>query len=267
MSVIKGQSHIEVFENFSQITAFFSLKKNASNGSPYFNEKLFKELKICKAVVVQPKQIHSDKVAVIDMGMKKDAVESGGLDDTNYDFIRLADTDAIITDITGVLLTSVHADCLPVYFYDTETKAIGLAHAGWRGTVGGIAPKTYGKMFDIYSSRAENIHVYIGPGISQCCFETGTEVYAQFMKKWDFAGKYMEKREKITGETKYNIDLKSINKKQLEAVGIPEKNIEVSGYCTCCDKDLFCSYRRENGSSMRMGAGIFIKDKEDNVII
>lgn len=260
MSRVTDGSHIEVFEDFTEITAFFSLKENASKGYPYFNEKLFEKLGISDAVVVQPKQVHENRVAVIDRDMRKEAVAEG-----KYSFIRPADTDAVVTDEAGVLLTTVHADCLPVYFYDRENKAAGLVHAGWRGTVKSIAVKTLEKMADVYGSRTENVYVYIGPGISKCCFETGAEVYEIFSSEFDFAGEYAKKREKTgeSGEIKYYIDLKGINKRLLEDAGVPESNIETSALCTCCDEEKFCSYRREGGTIMRMGAGIFIKYKED----
>ena len=64
------------------------------------------------------------------------------------------------------------------------------------GTVKSIAVKTLEKMADVYGSRAENVYVYIGPGISKCCFETGAEVYEIFSSEFDFAGEYAKKREK-----------------------------------------------------------------------
>ena len=81
-------------------------------------KKLFEKLGISDAVVVQPKQVHENRVAVIDRDMRKEAVAEG-----KYSFIRPADTDAVVTDESGVLLTTVHADCLPVYFYDREKQS------------------------------------------------------------------------------------------------------------------------------------------------
>ena len=114
-----------------------------------------------------------------------------------------------------------------------------------------------------FGSNPENIVAFIGPGISKCCFETGEEVYKAFEEgtysfdifeeKWDFIDEFAEKK----GD-KYYIDLKGINKKMLLDIGIPEENIEVSEHCTCCEPEMFNSYRREGGTYMRMGAGIYL---------
>lgn len=108
-------------------------------------------------------------------------------------------------------------------------------------------------MKERYGSSPSDIQVYIGPGISRCCFETGPEVAEEFEKKWAFAPDFFAKK----GQ-KYLIDLKGINKKQLTEQGIPEASIEVSSHCTCCEADRFCSYRREGGTYLRMGAGLCI---------
>ena len=61
------------------------------------------------------------------------------------------------------------------------------------------------------------------------------------------------------GELKYYIDLKDINRRQLEAAGLKRENIAISEHCTCCEPELFCSYRREGGTYRRMGAGICMR--------
>ena len=157
----------------------------------------------------------------------------------------------------NVLLTSVHADCLPVYLYDPEAGAIGLVHAGWRGAVAGIVPKAIEKMRDTFNAKAESTKLYIGPGISRCCFEVGGEVAAEFLEKW--GSTFAEPKagaDSLDSESKYMLDLKVAVKAQAIGAGIPEETIEISEHCTCCEPELFCSYRREGGTYMRMGAGI-----------
>lgn len=106
----------------------------------------------------------------------------------------------------------------------------------------------------------EDIYAYIGPGISRCCFETGPEVYEEFKTRWDFAKEFADRKRAVGGhdekEEKYYIDLKGINRRQLEEAGLRPENIEASSHCTCCEPELFCSYRRENGTYKRMGAGL-----------
>ena len=239
---ITGSRYMEVFTQLEGVTGFFSLKDGASDGYPYNRTDIFAELGLDQAVPVWPRQIHGDTVAVID------SVPAGPL--------SIPDTDGLITNQKNVLLTTVHADCLPVYFFDVEKGVIGLAHAGWRGTVASIATGTVERMIENFGCERSDIYVYIGPGISRCCFETGREVYEQFAGKWNFIGEITDEKVNGEGETKYYIDLKEMNRRQLVAVGISPEKIEVSSHWTCCEPELFCSYRREGGTYRRMGAGL-----------
>ncbi len=239
---ITGSRYMEVFTQLQGVTGFFSLKDGASDGYPYNRTDIFEELGLSGAVPVWPRQIHEDTIAVID------SVPTGPL--------GIPDTDGLITDQRNVLLTTVHADCLPVYFFDRERGVIGLAHAGWRGTAASIAAKTVERMTESFGCERDDIYIYIGPGISRCCFETGREVYDEFAGKWDFTEDITDEKVNREGETKYYIDLKEMNRRQLVAAGISPEKIEVSGHCTCCEPELFCSYRREGGTYRRMGAGL-----------
>ena len=95
----------------------------------------------------------------------------------------------------------------------------------------------------------------IGQGISQCCFEVGMEVAEDFAENWTFAEDYITRTPEDMVNGKCHIDIKGINQEQLELMGIPTDQIRVSEHCTCCEPELFCSYRREGGTYMRMGGG------------
>lgn len=237
------ENFISVFSQFEELTGFFSTKRGASDGYPYDREDVFQENWLEEAIPVWPRQIHKDHIAVIEQ--------------RPYRPLELADMDGVITDLRGVLLTTVHADCLPVYFFDPLKNVIGLVHAGWRGTNAGIAQKAVKLMRQEYGSDPADIQVFIGPGIGKCCFEVGAEVYEAFQENWTFIDVFAEGRKTGDGtETKYDIDLKGINRRQLLDVGVLASNIEVSPHCTCCEPELFCSYRREGGTYKRMGAGL-----------
>ena len=229
--------YLEVFTEFPEVKGFFATKNGASEGSPYYHEETIRRQGLEDKNLIWPGQVHKDHIEVIENRRKEPQ--------------RFPDTDGVITKVPGVLLTTVHADCLPVYFFDPENKAIGLVHAGWRGTVLGIAAKAVRKMKEAFSSNPGDIRAFIGPGISRCCFETGPEVIQAFRENWDFADEFAEAK----GE-KYNIDLKGMNKRQLLLEGLEETHIAVSTHCTCCEPELFCSYRREGGTYKRMGAGL-----------
>ena len=288
------KDYLPVFEGFPEVTGFFSLKSGAVEGSPYDNQTVFRQLDVENAVRVFPKQIHKKHVAMIrqeDVEAAVAAAASGtsavkhagipfkasgtsapdapednsrsgssGIGDVietgTAASIIVPDTDGTITNIKNVLLTTVHADCLAVFCYDPVKEAIGLSHAGWRGTCAGIAVEMIEKMQAEYDCDTNDLQVYIGPGISRCCFEAGMEVAAAFAENWAFAHEFISRTPEDLKNEKCHIDIKGINRRQLELAGVPAEQIKVSEHCTCCEPELFCSYRREGGTYMRMGGGL-----------
>ena len=286
--------YIDILENVKGIRAFFSTKHGASNGSPYYHKEALQQLGLEDKILVQPQQVHEAKIGIIgeqdcriideagdviqawardEEGPVIEAWSQGGKMVTEnpelaqLSHIRFPRTDGAITNQKGILLTTVHADCLPVWLYDEENQAIGLVHAGWRGTLAGIAPKAVKLMQETYGSDPARMKAAIGPGISMCCFETGPEVIEAFREHWDFADYYAETAEEHFGddeipesaEGKYYIDLKGINTEELLEAGLQLENIEISRHCTHCEPETFASYRREGGTYMRMGAGICLE--------
>ena len=274
MSVQAGtnikKNYLPVFEEYPEVMGFFSLKDGAVEGSPYNNPEMFRQLGLEDAVRVWPTQVHETRVAVIrqeDVDAAKANLDPGDQkpgDQNLGDYsaaIIIPDTDGTITNLKNVLLTTVHADCLAVFCYDPVKEAIGLCHAGWRGTCAGIAMEMVEKMEEEYGCVPEDLQIYIGPGISQCCFEAGMEVAEAFAESWTFAEDYITRTPEDMVNGKCHIDIKGINQEQLELMGIPTDQIRVSEHCTCCEPQLFCSYRREGGTYMRMGGGLCMKEK------
>ena len=264
------KNYLPVFEEYPEVTGFFSLKDGAVEGSPYNNPEMFRQLGLEDAVRVWPTQVHETRVAVIrqeDVDAAKANPDPGDqkpVDQNPGDYspaIIIPDTDGTITNRKNVLLTTVHADCLAVFCYDPVKEAIGLCHAGWRGTCAGIAMEMVEKMEEEYGCAPEDLQIYIGPGISQCCFEVGMEVAEAFAENWTFAEDYITRTPEDMVNGKCHIDIKGINQEQLELMGIPTDQIRVSEHCTCCEPELFCSYRREGGTYMRMGGGLCMKEK------
>lgn len=159
------------------------------------------------------------------------------------------DTDALIltNKVQAVYLN--FADCTPLIFYDKVQNIAASSHAGWRGTAKKIAVKTVQKMCKDFGSRPENILCAIGPAISMCCYNVGKDVFEELMTTVKVSsGLYQLKNDEIY------VDLKAINKRQLEEIGVAE--IDVCPYCTVCNNDLFFSYRKENGTTNRHSAVI-----------
>ncbi len=259
------KNYLPVFEEYPEVTGFFSLKDGAVEGSPYNNPEMFRQLGLEDVVRVWPTQIHKTQVAVIrqeDVDAAKANSDPGNQNpDDCSPAIIIPDTDGTITNLKNVLLTTVHADCLAVFCYDPVREAIGLCHAGWRGTCAGIAMEMVEKMEEEYGCDPEDLQAYIGPGISQCCFEVGMEVAEAFAENWTFAEDYIIRTPGDVAKGKCHIDIKGINQEQLELMGIPTEQIRVSEHCTCCEPELFCSYRREGGTYMRMGGGLCMTEK------
>lgn len=169
-------------------------------------------------------------------------IEIAQIDRSDY-----PDTDGMILTNSEQTLYLNFADCTPLIFYDFDKKFGAVSHAGWRGTAGMIGVKTVEKMVSDFGSNPKNIKCAIGPAIGFCCYNVGEDVYRQLMatvKNPD--GLFEIRRGEIF------VDLKAINKCQLEEAGL--KEIDVCPYCTVCNNDLFYSYRKENGTKNRHSA-------------
>ena len=184
-------------------------------------------------------QVHGSKVVVV----KEDLVGKGA--QTYADTIQ--DTDALVTILPEVPLLLFYADCTPVLLADPETGAIGLAHAGWKGTVAQIAKKTVAAMVAEFGCRPEKLLGAIGPAIGACCYEVD-----DFVR--DRASGYEKFFAPVAGKPgKYMLDLWALNREQLLEAGLVADNIAVAGICTAHNHELFCSYRAEQGKTGRMG--------------
>lgn len=165
-----------------------------------------------------------------------------------------ADVDGLITDRKNIVISTSHADCTPIFFYDPIKEVIGMVHAGWRGTVENITGNMIKRFTEDFGSIPENIEAAIGPSLGQCCFEVDEDVAEIFLK----ADKNYETYMKKIGN-KYNFDLWEINKYIMMNNGMREENIEIAGICTKCRNDLFFSHRGQKGKRGLMLGMIMMK--------
>ena len=153
------------------------------------------------------------------------------------------DADALITDVPRLPLVVFSADCIITLLYDPATRSVGAVHAGWRGTALEILAKTVREMGRAYGARPEDIRAAIGPGIGPCCFETDEDVpRAMEAAMGKEALPFLCRR-----GGKWDVDLKGLNRRQLELAGLLPAHIDVSSLCTACRPDLFWSHRRMGG--------------------
>jgi YfiH family protein len=152
----------------------------------------------------------------------------------------VGEADALVTAEPGITVSIRTADCLPILIADRRTGAVAAVHAGWRGTVAGIAGAAVDRLSRDFGSRPEDLMAAIGPGIGVCCYEVGEEVARQLDERW--AG------ERHAGR----VNLAEHNRRQLERAGLLPKHIDIISPCTYCNADQFWSYRREGERAGRM---------------
>ncbi len=182
-----------------------------------------------------------------------DQVHGVGIREVNRDNYRdpISETDGLMTDVPGITLVTFYADCMPVMIYDPEHQAIGMVHAGWRGTAAGIAPLLVEAMVSRYGSRPQAMLAAMGPAIGPCCFEVGLEVAEAFM---EIKVLREETSWLIPKPGNPHLDLGMINFRLLTAAGIPDTSVINPEICTCCHPELLYSHRRDHGDTGRMAA-------------
>ncbi|MEH7441037.1 peptidoglycan editing factor PgeF [Bacillus sp. JJ1122] len=195
----------------------------------------------------QTHEIHIVKISKNDKGR--------GSDDYASSF---SGTDGFLTNEAGILLTLCYADCVPLYFIEPDKRLIGVAHAGWKGTVNGIGAEMISK-FQQNGAKIEKISAVIGPSICKKCYIVDERVIL-------LVKNVLEGVENLpynqVSEGQYSLDLKEVNRQILLKAGVKSENLFVTDYCTSCHSEHFYSHRRDKGNAGRMIA--YIGWKEDS---
>ena len=158
--------------------------------------------------------------------------------------------DALATIEPGVTLCTYYADCTPIFFVDTGTKAIALAHAGWRGTVGRIAAKVLETMASHFGTDPADVVCAVGPNIMKCCYEVDDPCAEQFYALGLDSDRFVFPK----GGGKYMVDMLEANRQILVSGGVKPENITISDLCTRCSSDLLWSHRATAGDRGTMSA-------------
>jgi len=212
--------------------------------------------------LVSLRQIHSDLIHHVDRMPAQPLVGDG-----------------LVTDIPGLLVAVQTADCLSIILADPKRRAIGVFHAGWRGTVKRIVEKGVGEMRKYFGSDPRTLVAAIGPGVRGCCYEVGEEVRTRFEAQFSYASTlFREVKESDPVREKYPLlfltarapghselpvklflDLVEANRRQLRDAGVLAKNIDAAAPCTACHAELLFSFRAEKGVTGRMMAAAGIR--------
>jgi YfiH family protein len=196
------------------------------------------------------KQIHGP--IVVDAAQALDAARTG----------TPLEADASVTDQPGIACTVMVADCMPVLICDGAGRAVGAAHAGWRGLAAGVIEKTAQRVAALAGCATSDLHAYLGPAIGPTAFEVGTDVRDAFMTHAESVGAAQRvatdaafvPRPEAAG--KYLADLGALARLRLGELGVTR--ISGGGMCTYTDRERFYSYRREPVTG-RMAALIWLE--------
>ena len=235
---------IQELEATGIVTAGVSLRHGGVSRNPYASLNLAEHVGDDPNAVAANREILCQKTGLMDLHYCRQV--------HGTDVINVADqpmpnptqppeADALVTDQHEVVLAIFTADCVPIFILDVATPAIGIAHAGWRGTLTRIAVNTLAEMKTLFGTVAANCQIHLGPSIQQCCYAVSAALLTQFT---DHFGS--------TVGSGTNLSLQSANVTQLVENDVPTAAISVSPFCTACRTDLFYSHRAENGQTGRM---------------
>jgi YfiH family protein len=161
--------------------------------------------------------------------------------------------DALITDRPEVSLLLRFADCLPIMLYDPRRPAVGVVHAGWRGSLKKVARAAVEAMAEQYGTRPSDVVAGIGPGIGPCHYAVGPEVVEQTRQAFNGAADSLL----LARNGGYHLDLWGANRVALQEAGV--ENIEVAGICTACHSGDYFSHRATGGLTGRFGGLIGLR--------
>ncbi|PLR97363.1 peptidoglycan editing factor PgeF [Bacillus sp. T33-2] len=257
----------EWMENNPGLVAGFSTKNGGVSGEEFSTLNLGFHVGDSREAVCQNRMILSEKIAfplkswvgaeqTHEVNIKKATKSDRGKGAADYGTSYTA-TDGFFADEKGILLTLCFADCVPLFFLSPETGHVGLAHAGWKGTVHGIGKRMAAK-FAANGVSPGRILAVIGPSICEKCYIVDNKVISLVQNILEGVEKKPYNQIK---ENQYHLDLRELNKQLLLNAGVREENIKVTGLCTSCHNEHFYSHRRDRGAAGRMIA--FIGWKED----
>ena len=198
--------------------------------------------------IVTPNQVHGAAV-------KRVTAADAGRGSLAY-ADAIPETDALITDEPGLPLMLCFADCTPLMFFDPAHMAIGIAHAGWKGTVNKIGLKTVRRMSEEFGTDPAEVLAAIAPSIGACCYEVGENVIEAARSAFaDRADELLSRRD---GKTYF--DLWQANRRTLLEAGLVETNIEMANTCTSCEHQWYFSYRADGKDTGRIAAMMAIRE-------
>jgi polyphenol oxidase len=174
------------------------------------------------------------------------------------DFCVIPGADSLVTDREGLILSLFAADCALVFLVDRAGRAVGIAHAGWRGAVAGIGRKAVEELSNRFGAAPRDLLVGLSPCIGTCCFQVRQDVARALEEEGLPAGEFLLPG---PGGDSWFMDLKALIAWQLRRAGVPAGQIYGTALCTSCRRDLFYSYRRDRGITGRMMGYVYLEKR------
>ncbi len=220
------------------VVVAFSGRGHAPDGeptpTPHLARRFSRALGLYGLPLHWARQVHGNAVEIVRSPAPPGGEASAG------------ECDVLATAMAGAALVVQTADCVPILL--AAPRAVGAAHAGWRGSAKNAAAEAV-RALEALGAPPRTLRAWIGPSIGPCCYEVGGEVAAQFAGDFVRAG--------CGGG--FRLDLKSVNAAQLQAAGVPRESIAIHPACTKCGGDKFASYRRDGSRAGRMIALIALR--------
>ncbi len=191
------------------------------------------------SVMLSVKQVHGTDALVVDYPVASGHVFDGGWD-------------ALVTNQPGVMVTVRTADCVPVLLHDPVRRVVAAIHAGWRGAVAGIVPKTVALLVNRFGATTDRLRMAIGPSAGPCCYEVDEPVLTRLR---DVCPEWHSVVSPVDTQ-KARLDLRAFVRRQALADGLDAERIATVNACTICQPDLFFSYRRDGVVRATMVSGI-----------
>lgn len=241
---MKTYRAVQEFQATGRITAGISLRNGGISQVPYASLNLAEHVGDDVSAVATNRKILFQQTGLKNLRYCRQIHGNAVIDVDNIIGVSAEDppeADALISARHGVALGIFTADCVPIFIYDVVTPAIGIAHAGWRGTFARVAVNTLAQMKNSFGTVAANCRIHLGPSIQKCCYTVSAELLTQFTDRFG-----------STVHNGANLDLQAANVHQLIEVGLSPDSISISPFCTACRTDLFYSHRAENGRTGRM---------------
>ena len=247
---------IQELQAFGIATAGISLRHGGVSRAPYASLNLGEHVNDDPNAVETNRKILFQETGLTNLRYCRQ-IHSASVVHVNEETQPLAEhipeADALVTAQHNIALGIFTADCIPIFVLDIETPAIGIVHAGWRGTFAQIAINAITQMRTRFGTRPKNCHIHLGPSIQKCCYTVSAELLTQFTAEFGST---------VANGTNLSLQIANIN--QLIEIGVLPAAISVSEFCTACRTDLFYSHRAENGQTGRMLSFIRLNAKNES---